>query len=335
MKIFITGATGFLGQYLIRELASKFETIYVLSRRSDYDGFNQYPNIEIVKGDITKLEMIEDITAREKVFSDCDYILHAAALYDLEASYSESFLHNVVGTQNVLRLVKKMKKLKAFYYISTIAVGCEESFLLEEDVFPARVDFKDAYSQTKYLAEKMVREQTVNVPVRIIRPGIIIGDSVTGKMEKIDGPYYFIEAFKKYSHYLKALPVVPLSFNPRTKIPLIPVDHCAHYIGLLIERDQCESKLKTYHLISSELPTVGEFLNDLNQVFGLKTRYIPVLKNPVHSSLLKFLGIPKELIPFMFSKLSYDKTRTTKELPEIQESTYSTYKSILFNRASH
>jgi thioester reductase-like protein len=334
MKIFITGATGFLGKYLIRELAPKFETIYVLSRKSDYDGFNLYSNIQVVKGDITKLEMIENNEVREQVFSECDYVLHAAALYDLEASYSESFLHNVVGTQNVLRLVKKMKKLKAFYYISTIAVGSEESFILEEDIYPARVDFTDSYSQTKYLAEKMVREQTVDVPVRIIRPGIIIGDSVTGKMDKIDGPYYFIEAFKKYSHYLKALPVVPLSFNPRTKIPLIPVDHCARYITLLVERDQSEAKLKTYHLISNELPTVGEFLNDLNQVFGLKTRYIPVLKNLVHSSLLKFLGIPKELIPFMFSKLSYDKTRTIEELPEIQESAYSTYKSILFNRAS-
>jgi hypothetical protein len=88
--------------------------------------------------------------------------------------------------------------------------------------------------------------------------------------------------------------------------------------------------VKTYHLISAEVPTTSEFLTDVNKVLHIQTKYIPVLKNPLHNSLLNLLGIPKELIPFMFSKLSYDKTRTIEELPELAESTYSSYKEKLF-----
>lgn len=330
MKIFITGATGFLGQYLVRELSSQFETIYVLSRNIHFEGFKDLPNVKIVRGDVTQTNIIENKELRTLIKSEIEYFIHAAALYDITASHSDCFLQNVVGTQNCVRLQKKMKNLKAFYYISTIAVGDDQAFYLEEDHLPLGIKFNDFYSETKYLAEKIVRESDLIHATRIIRPGIIIGDSKKGRMEKIDGPYYFIEALKKYSSLLKSIPFIPLSFNPNTKIPLIPVDHCAQLISLLIKRDVGDLEIKTYHLISDGIPTIAEFLNDLNQVFNLRTKYLPVPKNFIHNSLLKLLGIPKEQVPFMFSKLSYDKTRTNEELPEIRLSTYSAYKSIIF-----
>ncbi|MDO9181412.1 MAG: SDR family oxidoreductase, partial [Bacteriovorax sp.] len=296
MNIFITGATGFLGQYLVRELSSKCETIYVLSRNPNFMGFKDLTNVKIVTGDITHLEIIEDVEIRDLVISKSNFLIHAAALYDISASHSDCYLQNVVGTQNTIRLVKKMKNLRAFYYVSTIAVGDENNFFLEENHFPMRKVFNNFYSETKYYAEKIIRESRLGIATRIIRPGIIIGNSITGKMDKLDGPYFFIEAMKKYSVYLKSIPFIPLSFNPRTKIPLIPVDHCARFISLLIERDSGIPELKTYHLISDEIPTVAEFLNDLNQKFDIKTKYIPVPRNFFLTSLLSLLGIPKELV---------------------------------------
>ena len=176
----------------------------------------------------------------------------------------------------------------------------------------------------------IVREMSQLVPTRIFRPGIIVGDSQTGKMDKVDGPYYFINAIKKYSLILKKIPFLPMSFNPRTKIPMIPVDHCARFIHLLLKRDNYDSKIKTYHLISHETPTTAQFLKDMHNAYGIKTHYIPVLENSIHKTLLNLLGIPRETVPFMFSKLSYDKTRTKAELPEIEESSYFTYKDQLF-----
>lgn len=334
MNILITGGTGFLGSYLIRELCGEFDTVYVLSRQGSLKKFSDLSNIKFVTGDITSLEVLSlEGVERTQFLESVDVILHAAALYELSASYSDCFIHNVVGTQNILHLANTMKNLKAFYYVSTIAVGDPDTFFLEEDVFPKRKHFFDAYSETKYLAEQIIRENTSsNYVTRIFRPGIIIGDSVTKKMSKIDGPYYFIEAFKKYSASLKYVPLLPLSFNPHSKMPIIPVDHCARFMRLLIQRDKFEKKLKTYHLVSLESPTLKEFLSDLNARFGVKTRYFPVAKNVVHNSLLKFTGIPKEVLPFMFSRLTYDKTSTLKDLPEIKESTYSTFKNILFSK---
>lgn len=335
MNILITGATGFLGGYLIRELASQYENIYVLSRKGQLSKFSEFPNVKCLKGDITHLDVISlEESEKIKLLDSIDVVLHAAALYDLSASYSDCFLQNVVGTQNILHLIKGMKNLKAFYYISTIAVGDPDVYFLDESQLPKRNKFSDAYSETKYLAEQVVRDNVnERFVTRIIRPGIIIGDSVTLEMEKNDGPYYFLEAFRKYSHLLKYTPIVPLSFNPRSKLPIIPVDHCAHFIKLLIERDNHKVNLKTYHLISSEIPTLMEFLRDLNKKFGVKTHYFPVKENRIHNSLLKLLGIPEEVLPFMFSRISYDKTSTLEDLPEINDSTYSTFKNILFGKS--
>jgi nucleoside-diphosphate-sugar epimerase len=332
MKIFITGATGFLGQYLVRELSPKCESLFVLTRNSNFMGFGDLANVHLVTGDITKLEIIDDVDLRDQIINECDFAVHAAALYNLSAGHAESYLHNVCGTQNMLNFSKKIKNLKALYYISTIAVGDDQSIILDEEKLPQRKKFSDFYSETKYSAEKIVRESSEKLPIRIIRPGIIIGDSQTGKMDKVDGPYYFIEAMKKYSKFLKPLKILPLSFIPNTKIPLIPVDHCAQFISLLIERDLASPELKTYHIISDEIPTVQEFLSDMNEAFGLKTKYIPVFKNPIHNTLLKLMGIPEEVIPFMFSKLSYDKAQTIEAIPELRESKYSSYKNILFGK---
>lgn len=330
MKIMITGGTGFLGQYLVRELAAYSEHIYVLARNQNHT-FDDLSNVTFVRADLTDPQLAEALPA--DVFN-VDLIIHLAALYDIKASYDRAFLQNVFATQNMLRIAKICKGLKAFYDISTIAVGDEQSFYLEEDFLPQRRTFSDFYSQTKYLAEKMVRESITDFPVRIIRPGIIVGDSKTGFMPKGDGPYYFMDALKKHSRLIKAMPYLPLPYLPNTKLPIIPVDHCARFISLLIQRDQFSPELKTYHLISSEVPTVREFLADINKTLDLRVEYIPVPKNPVHQSLLKLLGIPTELVAFMFSRLSYDKTRTNNELPELEESRYSQYKDKLFSYLS-
>jgi thioester reductase-like protein len=330
VKIFITGATGFLGRYLVRELASEYSEVLLLSRRENFNEFLSLPNVKIIKGDITQSKMIDSQNDLEKLIEDVDIVLHAAALYNIEASYAESYMHNVFGTQNMLRLARKMKKLKAFYAISTIAIGDDSEYFLEEDKFPDRKKFNDHYSHTKYQAERIVRENSVYIPTRIIRPGIIIGDSRTGTMDKIDGPYYFMKAIQKHAMLLKTFPVLPLSFNPNARLPVIPVDHCAHFISLLLRREDFNPGLKTYHLVSNQVPTVREFLGDIFATLNIKSEFFPVFRNPVHNSLLKLLGIPKEMVPFMFSKLSYDKTRTLKELPELNESNYSAYKENIF-----
>lgn len=327
MKILITGGTGFLGQYLVRNLAREGHTQTLLGRTKS-DLFSDLAQCEFFRVDLSDPQA--HLALEDCLFS-ADVIIHLAALYDIRAGYDKAFMHNVVGTQNALKIAKRCKNLKAFYAISTIAVGDETSFYLGEDELPLRKSFGDAYSQTKYLAEKLVRESSGDFPVRILRPGIIVGDSQSGFMPKADGPYYFMDAFKKYLPLVKAMKVLPLPYNPSTKIPLIPVDHCASAIAALVNRDDYSPETKGYHLISEDVPTVAEFLSDMAFKLDLKTEFIPVKENPLHHHLLKWMGVPTELVRFMFSRLSYDKTRTNVELPELQESRYSEYKKNLFS----
>lgn len=333
-KLFITGATGFLGKYLIKEIVSLYEEIYVLTRNTDQNPFSEYKNIKLIKGDITSPELIPSQFDKDHIRNNVTHVIHAAAFYDLKADHETCYLQNVLGTQNIFHFLRSIKNLTNFTYISTIAVFSDSKYFCEENILPARNSFHDHYSKTKYFAEKFVRENAhkINAKITIVRPGIIIGNSVTGEMEKLDGPYYFINAFKQYHQYLKGLKFALLSFNPRTRIPIIPVDHCAHYIKLLIERDEQLKTLNTVHLVSDEIPTVEEFLKDLNRIFDLNIKYISVPRNVIHNTLLKAVGIPNEVIPFMFSKSSYDKTETLKILPEIANSRYSDYKEVIIKK---
>ena len=329
MQIFITGATGFLGKHLVAELAPHFDKIFVLTRNIAKNDFTQFSNVALIKGDITHPDIFASEDDKSMLINNMDIIIHAAALYDIKASYSDLYLHNVLGTQNVLSFIKKSKKLRSFYYVSTIAVADENSYYLDEYSLPKRKTFSDFYSQTKYAAEKLVRDISLNIPVRILRPGIIVGNSQTGAMEKIDGPYYFIEAFKKLRPVLKFTPFMLFAFNPNTKIPMIPVDHCAGCIKSLILKDDHSMNLKTYHLISDEIPTIKKFMGDVAHKLEINTKFVPIKNNILSSELLPFLGIPKEVVPFMFSKVSYDKSNTLKEIPELLESRYSDYKDKL------
>jgi nucleoside-diphosphate-sugar epimerase len=334
MNILILGATGFLGKYLVKEFSEVASKIYVVTRNDNSNLFKQYSNVELVSGDITDLEIIKDSAKKNEILCECDLVIHAAALYDLKAEYADLYLHNVVGTQNVLNFIKKTSRLKLFYYISTIAIADEQSEFIDENSLPERTDFADFYSKTKYLAEKSVREFAKgkpSLPMRIIRPGAIVGDSITGEIGTINGPYYFLEVIKKFKHLLKNIPIFPLSYNPNTELQFIPVDHVAHYIFLLITREQYARELKTYHLICIDPPKIEDFMKDISRELGIKTRFYPMASNKVFNFLvLPYLNIPKEIIPFMFSKISYDKTLTLKDLPELKDSKYADFKKIFF-----
>jgi thioester reductase-like protein len=331
MKILILGGTGFLGKYLVSELASIASKIYVVTRSKNNNFFSQFSNVELVLGDITDPEIIKDVELKNSILSKCEIIIHAAALYEIKAEYEEIYLHNVMGTQNVLQLIKKASNLKAFYYVSTIAVADEQSDVLLETNLPERSIFNDNYSKTKYYAEKMVREFSshhLELPVRIIRPGVIVGDSKTGKISNINGPYYFINFLKKFAPIIKKLPILPLTFNPDSHLHLIPVDHVANYIFLLISRDSKGVELRTYHLICIDPPKISEFIKDISQVLGFNTYFKPIKNNLLFSSAMPLLNMPKEIIPFMFSRISYDKSLTLKDLPELKNSKYADFKKI-------
>src|SRR5690606_37551375 len=141
--------------------------------------------------------------------NEIEMIIHLAAIYGLEVSLSEAHNTNVLGTQNILDLSKKCLSLKSFHHVSTYAVNSSrKKKILETDLY-LKSSFPDYYSQTKNEAERIVRNFTFNSEVitRVYRPCIIVGDSETGEMDKVDGPYYFFDLFRKLSKLNKFIPL--------------------------------------------------------------------------------------------------------------------------------
>ena len=105
--------------------------------------------------------------------------------------------------------------------MSSIAAAGLYDGVFREDMFDGGRDLDHPYFASKHEAEKVVRSECTT-PWRIYRPGIVVGDSRTGEMDKIDGPYYFFKLIQKMRHLLP--PWMPTIGFEGGRINIVPVD---------------------------------------------------------------------------------------------------------------
>src|SRR3954462_5810132 len=260
MNYFVTGATGFIGRHLVAELLKRDGTIHALVRegsRGKLDSLTQRLGAEEgrivpVTGDLGKPGLgVEDFD--EKI----DHVFHLAAMYDVEADEEASERANVEGTKHVIEFANS-HDVGRFHHTSSIAVAGNYKGVFQEDMFDEGQKLPHHYHRTKYEAERLVREG-VEAKLLVYRPGIVVGHSETGEMDKIDGPYYFFKLLQKLRH---ALPEwFPLAGPEGGQTNLVPVDFVARamdHIGHLPDDDLPSD---TFHLVDPEPMSVGETLN--------------------------------------------------------------------------
>ncbi|NJO96370.1 MAG: amino acid adenylation domain-containing protein [Pleurocapsa sp. CRU_1_2] len=268
--IFLTGATGFLGSFLLYELLQQTQAdIYCLVRAETIDlgkqkilsslksyllwneSFSQRIIPEI--GDLSKPLLGLSEALFQQLAGQVDVIYHNGALVNSTYPYSVLKAANVIGTQEVLRLAS-LVKIKPVHFISTIGViGDGKSsarIVREQDSLDNFIIPSGGYSQSKWVAEKLVaiaRER--GIPVSIYRPGSISGHSKTGTCNTSDNIYRTIKG---------CIQLGSVS-NQDIQLDLSPVDYISQAIVHLSR--QKESLEKTFHLVNPQPLPLSEMVN--------------------------------------------------------------------------
>ena len=268
--ILLTGATGFLGAFLLRDLLQQTQAeIYCLVRSADSESAKKRIQSSLesyliwdesssdriipIAGDLSQPLLGLSEEQFRVLASKIDVIYHNGAFVKFTYPYSVLKPANVLGTQEVLRLASQ-SKLKPVHLISTISVvsAMGESgikLVREEDELTPGEGLKGAYTQTKWVAEKLVEvARDRGIPVSIYRPGRISGDSQTGACNPSDLLYRLIAGCVQ----LGCAPDGDKLMN------VAPVDYVSRAIVHL--SSQKELLGKTFHLVNTQSFQMSELL---------------------------------------------------------------------------
>ena len=263
MGYFVTGATGFIGRFLVGNLLRRKGTIHVLVRKgseakldaiAERMGWDR-KRIVLVTGDLSKPKLGLTAAQIRKLAGDVQHFFHLAAIYDLSADAASQQVANIDGTRHALELAAAVKA-GCFHHTSSIAAAGLYPGVFREDMFEEAEGLKDPYLRTKHESEGIVRREA-RVPFRIYRPSFVIGHSKTGEMDKIDGPYYLFTLIKKMR---QALPQwVPTLGIEGGRINAVPVDFVADAMDHIAHKRGLDGQ--TFHLVDPQPMRFGELMN--------------------------------------------------------------------------
>ena len=319
MAYFVTGATGFIGRFLVRRLLeSRRGDIHVLVRpgsESKLERFGGSKRVKPVRGDLGEPLLGIDEAWLDEHTGSIDHMFHLAAIYDMTADEETNERLNNGGTRNAVQVANRLVARHLHHTSSVAAAGLYRG-TFTEDMFDEGQDLDHPYHRTKFESERIAREES-EVPWRVYRPSMVIGHSQTGEMDKIDGPYYLFRTLKMGAR----LPSVLRVLGPRLGATnVVPVDFVADAMDHIAHKPGLDGK--AFHLVNPEPQPTVDLLNVFARVAGAP-RITPVLPRvamnaaldvPGAGRLLASLGIPEGVLDYADFTARFDATQTTKAL---------------------
>ncbi|MBS3744724.1 MAG: SDR family oxidoreductase [Wenzhouxiangellaceae bacterium] len=337
MAYFVTGGTGFIGRNLIDQLLQRRGNVYVLVRRGSKKKFKALvaerwsdasKRVVAVGGDLTKPRLGVSKADMEKLQGKVKHVFHLAAVYDLDASAESQEKVNIDGTQNTMDFAAAVGA-KCFHHTSSIAVAGMFQGAFREDMFEEATGLDHPYFRTKHDSEGLVRRKC-EIPWRIYRPGIVVGHSKTGEIDKIDGPYFFFKLIQKLRRMLP--PWVPTLGLEGGRINLVPVDFVARAMDHIAHKPRLDNGC--FHLTDPNPKRIGEVMNLFAEAahapmmsMRVDARLFNLIPQPVKQGIgmlppvrriidqvLSDLGIPKDVLSFFNYPTSFDTREADRAL---------------------
>jgi NAD(P)-dependent dehydrogenase (short-subunit alcohol dehydrogenase family) len=336
MEYFVTGASGFIGRRLVKKLLSRRgAVVHFLIRQSSQDKVAELlaywgvdeKRAKPVFGDLVQPRL--GLTkAALKQLGGIDHFFHLAAVYDLGADAESQVQINIEGTRNAVVAANEMKA-GCFQHVSSIAAAGLYEGVFREDMFEEAENLDHPYFQTKHESEKIVRKEC-KVPWRVYRPSLVVGDSATGEMDKIDGPYYFFKLIQRMRQMLP--PWMPTLGIEGGRINIVPVDFVVAAVDHIAHQKGHDGK--AFHIVDPTPYRVGDILNIFASAahapqFALRLNaallgFIPnslkkgmLALTPVRrirNAVMKDLGLPEDIITFVNYPTRFDCREATAAL---------------------
>jgi thioester reductase-like protein len=354
--ILLTGATGFVGMELLaRYLQLTDRTVFVLIRADDDVhalarlretllcalGVDEpyLHRVRALAGDITHPGLGLDPEVAIEVAGQVSEIVHGAASVSFDLALEASRAINVDGTRRMLafaELCRLQGGLRRFTYVSTAYVAGLHRGRFAEDDLDVGQRFRNAYEQSKFEAELVVREYAERMAITVVRPSIIVGDRDSGWTASFNVLYWPLRALAKGDY-----PLLPA--RREAPVDVVSVDYVADAIVALTGAPDAAGH--TYHLTASaNASSIGELLTLAVRRLGCRR---PPLISPrlyrrvLHPLLCRvsprrrgFLRATETYLPYFAIAVSYDNARARAALaPAIAPAPLASYFDALVDYA--
>ena len=339
MGYFVTGATGFIGRHLVERLLERDGKVYVLVREGSKGRLEELRSrwgadpdrVIAITGDLTQPRLGISDEDLGRLQGEVDHLFHLAAIYDMTADAEAQKVANIEGTRHMVEFANEVEAGRVHMVSSIAAAGLYDGLWLE-DMFDEAQDLDThPYFRTKHDSEGIVRTDCER-PWRVYRPGIVVGHSETGEMDKVDGPYYF---FKLIQRLRGALPQwMPTIGIEGKEINLVPVDFVAKALDHIAHNDDARWDGKAFSLTDPNPKTAGQVINLFARaghapqmgmrldpkMFGMippQVRSGMLMLPPVkriRNTVLTDLGIPESVLTYVNYPTSFDNRNAAEAL---------------------
>ncbi len=271
--LLLTGATGLLGQYLLRDLlragvrvaalvrstrhATARQRVELALRHFEQQAGRLLPRPVVLEGDLTQPGLGLAPAHADWIAEHCTAVLHSAAsiTFYADSATGEPYRTNVDGTRHLLELCPQTR-LESFHHVSTAYVCGRRAGRIGESELDAGQTFGNDYERSKLEAERLVRQAAFPTPATIYRPAILVGDSHSGYTSTFHGFYAPLKILWQLAQHDPswASPTVPfieqLGLRGDECKNVVPVDWASAVIAHILRRPEHHGR--TYHLAPSQ-----------------------------------------------------------------------------------